>query len=109
MPEHYPLRDHRLNGEADIPMIASLIADDARASMLLALHAEGVALSTSALAGRARIGLPAASAHLARRAGAGLCAASGRGAAGCIGWLDPTWPTPSKPLAPSLRFVRPAR
>jgi DNA-binding transcriptional ArsR family regulator len=80
MPEHYPLRDHRLNGEADIPMIASLIADDARATMLLALHADGVALSTSALAGRARIGLPAASAHLARLAGAGLvrCERQGR-------------------------------
>jgi DNA-binding transcriptional ArsR family regulator len=80
MPEHYPLRDHRLNGEADIPMIASLLADDARATMLLALHADGVALSTSALAGRARIGLPAASAHLARLAVAGLvcCERQGR-------------------------------
>jgi DNA-binding transcriptional ArsR family regulator len=69
-----------LNGEADIPMIASLIADDARATMLLALHGEGVALSSSELAGRARIGLPAASAHLARLAGAGLvcCERQGR-------------------------------
>jgi hypothetical protein len=31
------LRDHRLNGEADIATIAALIGDDARAAMLLAL------------------------------------------------------------------------
>lgn len=71
MPER-PLRDHRLNGEADIPMVAGLIADDARAAMLLALHGSDAALSTSALARQARIGLPAASAHLARLVGGGL-------------------------------------
>jgi len=76
----HALRDHRLNGEADISMIASLIADDARAAMLLALQAQGQALSMSALAAHARIGLPAASAHLARLAGGGLvrCERSGR-------------------------------
>ena len=89
-------------------MIASLIADDARASMLLALYTEGAALSTSALAARARIGLPAASAHLARLRRRDWWAASARGAPDCIGRLDPTWPTPSKPLAPSLP-IRPTR
>jgi DNA-binding transcriptional ArsR family regulator len=72
MPERRVLRDHRLNGEADIPMIASLLADDARAAMLLALLREGSALSTSVLAQHARVGLPAASAHLARLMGGGL-------------------------------------
>jgi DNA-binding transcriptional ArsR family regulator len=74
------LRDHRLNGEADIPLIASLVADDARAAMLLALLREGSALSTSQLAARARVGLPAASAHLARLTGGGLvtCQRQGR-------------------------------
>src|SRR5690348_11377095 len=76
----HAFRDHRLNGEADIPMVASLIADDARAAMLLALQAEGRSLSTSTLATHARIGLPAASAHLARLVGGGLvrCERSGR-------------------------------
>jgi len=81
MPEpHRVLRDHRLNGEADIPLIASLVADDARAAMLLALLREGSALSTSELAARARVGLPAASAHLARLTGGGLvrCERQGR-------------------------------
>ncbi|MBV9542839.1 MAG: winged helix-turn-helix transcriptional regulator, partial [Chloroflexi bacterium] len=79
MPEH-ALRDHRLNGEADIPMVAGLIADDARAAMLLALQRQHRALSTSALAACARIGLPAASAHLARLVGGGLvvCERQGR-------------------------------
>jgi DNA-binding transcriptional ArsR family regulator len=74
------LRDHRLNGEADISMVASLIADDARAAMLIALQTEGRALSASTLAAHARIGLPAASAHLARLVGGGLvrCERSGR-------------------------------
>ena len=72
MPERRVLRDHRLNGEADIPMIASLLADDARVAMLLALLRQGSALSTSDLAQQARVGLPAASAHLARLVGGGL-------------------------------------
>jgi DNA-binding transcriptional ArsR family regulator len=78
MPEH-ALRDHRLNGDADIPMVAGLIADDARATMLLALHTEGRALSMSVLAAHARIGLPAASAHLARLVGGGLVACERQG------------------------------
>jgi hypothetical protein len=31
------LRDHRLNGEADIATVGALIGDEARAAMLLAL------------------------------------------------------------------------
>jgi DNA-binding transcriptional ArsR family regulator len=80
MAANHALRHHRLNGQPDIPMIAGLIADDARAAMLLALHEEGAALSASALASAGRIGLPAASAHLARLVGGGLlrCERQGR-------------------------------
>jgi DNA-binding transcriptional ArsR family regulator len=80
MPETRVLRDYRLNGQPDLPLVAGLIADDARATMLLALHGQDAALSTSTLAARARIGLPAASAHLARLVGGGLvsCERQGR-------------------------------
>jgi DNA-binding transcriptional ArsR family regulator len=65
------LRDHRLNGEADIASVASLIGDDARAAMLLALF-RGRPVSGSELAAEARVGLPAASKHLAKLVGGGL-------------------------------------
>jgi DNA-binding transcriptional ArsR family regulator len=72
------LRDHRLNGEADIARIAAAIGDEARATMLLALLGNEV-LSASVLAAQARIGLPAASRHLARLVGAGLLRSERRG------------------------------
>ena len=72
------LRDHRLNGEADIASIAALIGDDARAAMLLALFGGG-ARSASQLAAEARVGAPAASKHLAKLVGGGLLEVEVRG------------------------------
>jgi DNA-binding transcriptional ArsR family regulator len=72
------LRDHRLNGEADIATVAALIGDDARAAMLLALFGGG-ARSASQLAAEARVGAPAASKHLAKLLGGGLIAFEVRG------------------------------
>src|SRR5262245_41991084 len=65
------LRDHRLNGEADIATVAALIGDDARAAMLLSLFGGG-ARSASQLAAEARVGAPTASKHLAKLVGGGL-------------------------------------
>lgn len=57
----------------DIARIAALIGDPARANMLSALMS-GKALTASELAGEAGIGLPTASAHLARLEEGGLLA-----------------------------------
>jgi DNA-binding transcriptional ArsR family regulator len=73
------LRENRLNGEADIATLAALIGDEARAAMLLALFRKGEALSASSLASHARVGLPAASKHLAKLVGGGLLACEPHG------------------------------
>ncbi|AMY68001.1 ArsR/SmtB family transcription factor [Frigidibacter mobilis] len=57
----------------DISRTAALIGDPARAGMLAALM-RGQALTVSELAAEAGIGLPTASAHLARLEGGGLIA-----------------------------------
>jgi DNA-binding transcriptional ArsR family regulator len=72
------MRDYRMDGEPDIAALASLIGDEARAAMLLALVAEKQS-PMSSLAARARIGLPAASKHLARLEGGGLVVSERRG------------------------------
>jgi DNA-binding transcriptional ArsR family regulator len=72
------LRDHRLNGQPDIATVAALIGDDARAAMLLALL-RGEPISASRLAAEARVGLPAASKHLAKLVGGGLLRVQRRG------------------------------
>lgn len=72
------LRDYRLDGEPDVAALAALIGDEARAAMLLALVTEKRAPMTT-LAARARIGLPAASKHLARLEGGGLIVSERQG------------------------------
>ncbi|MBV9879634.1 MAG: winged helix-turn-helix transcriptional regulator [Gemmatirosa sp.] len=65
-------------GDAHIAPTAALLADPARAAMLLALS-DGRALPAGALAHLARVGAPAASAHLGKLAAGGLVAAERHG------------------------------
>jgi DNA-binding transcriptional ArsR family regulator len=67
------------DGVPDIASLAALIGDEARAAMLLALFRKGEAKSASSLASCARIGLPAASKHLAKLVGGGLLVCEPRG------------------------------
>jgi len=72
------LRDHRLNGDADIARVAALIGDDARAAILLALGA-GTPLSASELAAHARVSPQTASEHLSKLVDGGLLRSERRG------------------------------
>ena len=88
MPEHYPLRDHRLNGEADRPIIASLIADDARATMLRRCTPRAWRCRPRPWPpGRNRI--TGSEVDLARRAGGAGRGRRAAGETGRIGWPDP--------------------
>src|SRR4051794_2290662 len=58
-------------GDADIAAVASLLADPARCSVLLALD-DGRALPASVLADEAGVSRPTASSHLAKLTAAGL-------------------------------------
>jgi DNA-binding transcriptional ArsR family regulator len=60
-----------MSGDADIARIGALVADPARARMLMALG-DGRALAASVLADEAGVAASTASAHLARLVGGGL-------------------------------------
>jgi DNA-binding transcriptional ArsR family regulator len=67
-----------VTADVDIPRIAGLIGDRARAAMLSALH-EGSPLAGGELARRAGVRASTASEHLAQLVGAGLVSAERRG------------------------------
>ena len=65
-------------GDADLAAVGAVLAEPARAKILLAL-ADGRSLSASVLAGEAGVGAPTASHHLARLAAGGLITVTIRG------------------------------
>jgi DNA-binding transcriptional ArsR family regulator len=67
-----------MNGEADIARVGSLVADPARARMLMALG-DGRALAASVLADEAGVAASTASAHLAKLVEGGLLTAQSHG------------------------------
>jgi DNA-binding transcriptional ArsR family regulator len=67
-----------MNGDADIARIGSLVADPARARMLMALG-DGRALAASVLADEAGVAASTASAHLAKLVDGGLLSVSQQG------------------------------
>jgi DNA-binding transcriptional ArsR family regulator len=67
-----------MQGDTDIAAVGALLAEPARAKVLLAL-ADGRSLAASVLAGEAGVAASTASHHLARLLDAGLVSASARG------------------------------
>jgi len=71
MPRHVQAATQQAAGDADLAAVASLLAEPARARILLAL-ADGRALPASVLAGEARVAPSTASSHLGRLLDGGL-------------------------------------
>lgn len=69
---------HLMSGDADIARIGALVADPARARMLMALG-DGRALAASVLADEAGVAASTASAHLAKLVDGGLLIVSAHG------------------------------